>query len=198
MIPLGSGSGPSSARVMIVGEMWGYAEIREGYSFAGSSGEELNKMLEEAGIPRSTCWVTNVVNAMPPRGDIEAWIPKKKKEITSAMIPIRGKMCDKAVQQGLLALADEIRLVKPDVIIAAGNTALWALTGIEGVMKWRGSQLMTDLHLVEPTKVIPIVHPAAMMRDWDWRPIIVQDLEAGGPRGRIEVPFQRAGVELLR
>ena len=146
-------------------------------------------MLEEAGIPRSTCWVTNVVNAMPPRGDIEAWIPKKKKEITSAMISIRGKMCDKAVGQGIASLIEEINLVKPNVIIAAGNTALWALTGIEGVMKWRGSQLLTDDYFGEMpgVKVIPIVHPAAIGCGLGMEADHRAGPEAGGPRGRIEV-----------
>ena len=180
MIHLGSGDGPPTARVMIVGEMWGHSEQRDGRPFAGGSGEELNRMLHEAGLLRSECFVTNVVNAMPPAGLIESWIPKKKKEITSKMVSIRGKMCDPIIRQGIDALRDEIKLVKPNLIIAAGNTALWALTGMEGILKWRGSQLMMDGEL-QPLghprrKVIPIIHPAMVFRDWSLRRIIIQDL----------------------
>lgn len=182
MIHLGNGQGPSSARVMIVGEMWGHSEQREGYPFAGGSGEELNKMLHEAGMLRSDCFVTNVVNAMPPRGMIESWIPKKKSEIRSDMVKVRGRMCDKVIAQGLQALLDEIRLVRPNLIIAAGNTALWALTGAEGVLKWRGSQLWSQFEdlgadQLGKIKVIPIIHPAMIFRDWTMRKIIVQDLK---------------------
>lgn len=177
-IPLGHGDGPPSARIMIVGEMWGHSELRDGRPFAGGSGEELNRMLHEAGLLRSECFVTNVVNAMPPRGLIESWIPKKKKDITSKMLLFRAKMVDPIIQQGFDALLDEIKLVKPDLIIAAGNTALWALTGMEGILKWRGSQLVTDLASarIRDTKVVPIIHPAMVFRDWPLRRIIVQDL----------------------
>lgn len=182
MIPLGHGDGPPSARVMIVGEMWGHSEMRDNRPFAGTSGEELNRMLHEAGILRSECFVTNVVNAMPPRGLIESWIPKKKKDVTSKMVSFRGKMVDPVIVQGYESLLAEIRLVKPNLIIAAGNTALWALTGMEGILKWRGSQLWSDIdHPALPPdtqgiKVIPIIHPAAIMREWSLRRIVVQDL----------------------
>ena len=177
MIPLGNGDGPPSSKVMIVGEMWGHSEMREHRPFAGGSGEELNRMLHEAGLLRSECFVTNVVNAMPPAGLIESWIPKKKKDITSKMVSIRGKMCDPIIQQGIDALRDEIKLVKPNLVIAAGNTALWALTGMEGILKWRGSQLYSDKEFHdERLKVIPIVHPAMVFREWSLRRVIVQDL----------------------
>jgi DNA polymerase I-like protein with 3'-5' exonuclease and polymerase domains/uracil-DNA glycosylase len=179
MIPLGSGDGPSSARVMIVGEMWGHSELREGRSFAGSSGEEMNRMLHDAGILRSECWVTNVVNAMPPAGNIDVWIPSKKRDIRSDMVPLRGRMVEPCIVEGIKRLQQEIRLVKPNVIIAMGNTALWALTGKTGVQKWRGSQLRSDREFFadQTWKVIPTIHPAAVMREWGWRKIVVQDLK---------------------
>lgn len=180
MIHLGNGDGPSSARVMVVGEMWGHSEQRDGRPFAGSSGEELNRMLHEAGMLRSECFVTNVVNAIPPASLIESWIPKKKRDITSKMVKARERMVDPIILQGIAALLDEIGLVKPNVIVAAGNTALWALTGLEGILKWRGSQLMTSEGLFTLTgrryKVIPIIHPAAVMREWSLRRIVIQDL----------------------
>lgn len=182
---LGNGDGSPSSRVMIVGEMWGYSEVREGRPFAGSSGEELNRMLHEAGFLRSECYVTNVVNAMPPQGMIDNWIPKKRKDIRSNFVRVRDKLVDPIVARGLQALLDEISLIKPNLILAAGTTALWALGGQEGILKWRGSQLMTDpetLHAQgferagEPRKLIPIIHPAAVMREWSLRRIVIQDL----------------------
>lgn len=201
MIPLGSGDGPPSARIMIVGEMWGHSELREGRSFAGTSGDEMSRMLHEAGILRSECFTTNVVNAMPPAGNIDVWVPKKKKDIHSGMVSMRGRMVEPCIAEGFKRLLDEIRLVKPNLIIAFGNTALWALTGMTGVQKWRGSQLVTDEYarpLGQPIKVIPTIHPAAVMREWSWRNIVIQDLKRCAREkdttGYTNVPFWKFTV----
>jgi uracil-DNA glycosylase family 4 len=59
-------SGPTDARVMIVGEAPGAEEERKGEPFVGASGHELTKMLHEAGIARSQCFITNVCRERPP------------------------------------------------------------------------------------------------------------------------------------
>lgn len=182
---LGRGTGNPSARVMIVGEAWGNYEEAKGEPFVGPSGEELNRMLSEARIPRESCFVTNLVNARPPYGDVEQWIPKQKKNITSKMVGVRGKLVDPIVRDGYAALLREIGLVRPDLIIALGSSALWALTGAEGIQKWRGSQLYLSIpfdtvppgvSLPDPVKVVPTIHPAAIMREWSWRRTAVHDL----------------------
>jgi len=84
--------------------------------------------------------------------------------------------------EGYHSLLKEIQLVKPTIIIALGNTPLFALTGRQGITKWRGSQLVQNAaDLLEPTgepppKVIPTYHPAAILRQWDWRAIALNDL----------------------
>jgi len=174
---LGHGNGPSNARIAIVGEVWGNYEDRTKEPFIGPAGEEMNRMLHEVGILRSECWVTNVVNARPPNGSVEAWIPKKKKDIKSTFVGLHEKLVDPLVVAGYKQMIGELSLVKPNIIVAMGNTALWALTGAEGVMKWRGSQLYTTAPGLPKTKLIPTVHPAAIMRDWSLRAISLHDLK---------------------
>lgn len=69
-------------------------------------------------------------------------------------------------------------MCQPDVIIALGNVALWALTGNWGITSWRGSELKCTLSLALPyaPKVIPTYHPALILRQWTWRQTAVHDL----------------------
>lgn len=164
--------GPVPARVMLVGEAPGADEERLGEPFVGQSGQELNRMLQEAGISRSECFITNVARVRPPANDISHFIAKSKKDITSEHHEHRGKFVKRPILDGINLLAKEIALVKPNIIIAFGNTSLWALTGKWGILRWRGSMLVGDFG----KKVIPTVHPAAILREWSLRAIAVQDL----------------------
>lgn len=192
MIPLGRGDGPIPARVMVVGEAWGAEEDRLRTPFVGASGSELNRMLQEAGILRSECFVSNVVNARPPGNDFGAWVAERKKDITSEHRPMRDKMVLPIVLEGHQRLLTEIAAVKPNVIIACGNYSMWALSGNWGITKWRGSLLhLTDQNgngLVPindtgrnedagfPVKLIPTIHPASVLREWKQRAAVVRDL----------------------
>lgn len=147
-------------------------------------------MLHDAGIMRSECYTTNVINARPPANDIDRWVTVKRKEIQPDMVKLRDRWVKPIVAQGFARLLQEIHLVKPNIIVALGSTALWALTGAWGVTKWRGSQLRCqisrDLYpqgILRPTdepwsgKLIPILHPALVLRDFSQRQITVQDLK---------------------
>lgn len=166
--------GPIPAKIMIVGEAPGAEEEARGVPFVGASGMELNKMLHESGITRSECFVTNVCRERPYNNDIGNFIALKKKDITSEHISLRDKWVRRPVSEGLSLLSKEIEMVQPNVIIALGNTALWGLTGLWGIGKWRGSMLFTDSGR---HKVIPTLHPAAILRQWSDRAIAVNDLK---------------------
>jgi len=170
---------------MVVGEAPGEAEERQGIPFVGPSGMELNRMLHEAKITRSECFVTNVCRVRPPPhivkgrtiyNDIGAFFAKAKKDITNEHTLTNGKYVKSPIIQGINLLSKELEMVKPNVIIALGNTALWALTGLWGITRWRGSMLVTP----GGRKVIPTYHPAAILRQWDLRAIAVHDLKRAG------------------
>lgn len=184
-------SGPIPAKIMIVGEAPGADEVARGEPFVGVSGNELNKMLGEAGISRQECFVTNVARERPPsyqdktgkwmHNDIEQWIselknhprlPDKKTPDPSFVFKQHDLWLKKPILDGLVMLSQEIAAVKPNVIIACGNLAMWALTAKWGITKWRGSMLSTP----HGTKVIPTYHPSAILRQWPWRAITVKDL----------------------
>lgn len=138
------GEGPIPSRIMLVGEAPGENEERQGVPFVGASGQELNRMLQEAGIMRSECYVTNVCKTRPPDNQISAWIALKKKDITAAHRLLRDKYCLPPILEGYTELITEIEMVQPNIVVPFGNLALWALTGHWGVTKWRGSLLSVD------------------------------------------------------
>src|SRR3990170_3156877 len=105
------GSGPTNAKIMLVGEAFGYEEERAGEPFVGASGQELNRMLHEVGIMRSECYVTNLVNSRPANNDIGTWIAAKKKDITYQHVQLRDKYVMPIVLEGYKRLLKEVELV---------------------------------------------------------------------------------------
>ena len=183
------GEGPPSARIMIVGEVFSESDSKKGTPFSGTSGEELNRMLHEAGIMRSECYLSNVVNAYPQWGKVESLIPEQKRSMNPSLVRVRDKYVAPLLLDGFESLKREIALVRPRVIIALGNAALWALTGADSVAKWRGSLLETDGEVGLPgIRVIPTFHPSTLYRMWEWRAIAVQDLKRAAREAISPVP----------
>lgn len=154
-------SGPTDAKIMIIGEAPGADEEIAGVPFVGSSGTELTKMLHEAGIVRSECFLTNVCKYRPPENKIENFFLDEKRTKPNELI-----------LEGVAELKQEIANVKPKLIVALGNTSLWALAGTNGITKWRGSMLSYGTSLLMPT-----YHPAHVLRQWEVRSIAIHDLK---------------------
>lgn len=164
--------GPRNAAIMLVGEGPGADEEYYGMPFCGAAGYELSSELRDAGIARSDCFVTNVVRYRPEKNDISLFITGVKRDGESRGFKFHnGMWVAPFVIEHLQHLENEINEVRPNVIVALGNTALWALTGHLGVTKWRGSQMKSKFG----PKVVPILHPALILREYSWRAITVQD-----------------------
>lgn len=177
---------------MIIGEAFGEREAQEGKPFVGPSGWELDKMLAQAGLSRANAFVTNVVNKRPPANKIEEWLrPKPLKKAPLGWTMWNGGMVIQHCEEELARLQQEIERVQPKVIIAFGNTALWALTGLDGVMKWRGSVLRTREGW-PPAIVIPTYHPAYVLRMWEVRTTAISDM------GRARAALDGRLIEPLR
>jgi uracil-DNA glycosylase len=179
-------SGPPDAGIVIVGESWGLEELAESQPFVGQSGQEFNRMLSEAGLNRDEIFCTNVVNKKPPRNELGRLFLPYSKDAPKH----RGLNPTAEIMAELSRLKDQLTRYPRDLIIVAGNWALWALTdktGVgskhyewtvkepTGIISWRASQIYSDT-LPTPIPVLPIVHPAAILREWKWRQTTVQDL----------------------
>jgi Uracil DNA glycosylase superfamily len=201
----GSWAGPRDPKLLIVGEAWGEAEYQTHQPFAGASGIELWRMLGEAlpdiypeqhnvslqeaykighaWIRNRKTWLdlasisyTNVLNLRPPGNRLEAMCCPKSQLPVDYSLPAlsRGLYLKPEYLLEVNRLLDEINIAKPNCIIAAGNTACWALLNSINISSIRGT---VTLSVVEPyCKVVPIYHPAAILRQWNWRPVTVADI----------------------
>jgi DNA polymerase I - 3''-5'' exonuclease and polymerase domains len=156
---------------MLIGDVWSFEEERTRQPISGPAGREMDRMLQDAGILRSDCYVTCAVNARPERNDLTVWMPTAKKDIRSIHTLYEGKHIHPIILEGFEQLKQEIDLVGPDLIITFGNLPLWLLTGADSVMKWRGSLLS-----YKGIRLVPTYHPAAVMKQWELRSPVLTDL----------------------
>ena len=109
------GAGPPDARVMMVGEQPGDQEDLAGAPFVGPAGQLLDRALVEAGIDRSTVYVTNAVKhfKFEPRGKRRIHKKPDRSEIDACR----------------WWLDRELAVTRPAVVVALGGTAVQALLG---------------------------------------------------------------------
>ncbi len=157
-------SGPLNAPLAIIGEAGGVQEEREGIPFRGAAGNKLKLYLNEVGLTLGEVYLDNVYPYRPRGNDINTVSPE---EIHHEWIP--------KLRQRLNQLTN----VK--VIVPVGNYACYALTGKGtvkgvgrrstednvGITKLRGS-VYTHYCNSRPVKVIPTIHPAAILRRAKW------------------------------
>lgn len=109
------GEGVAHARLMLVGEAPGDAEDLAGHPFVGPSGALLDRALDQAGIERRAVYVTGAVKhfKFEQRG-------KRRLHVKPTISEI--KACH-------FWLDEELRLVRPRLVIALGATAGRAVLG---------------------------------------------------------------------
>ena len=163
------------ANIAIVGEAWGEAEEKACTPFVGYSGQELTRMLEDAGIHRSECYLTNVFNLHPPGNQVEFFCGTKAEGIDGYPALVKSKYVRTEFIYELERLGQELADINPNIIVALGNTASWALLGRTAISKYRGTTELST-HTATGYKVLPTYHPAAVCRQWELRPTTVMDL----------------------
>lgn len=163
------------AKIALVGEAYGEAEEKAQTPFVGFSGQELTRMLEDAGIHRAECFLTNVFNAHPPGNQVEWFCGPKDEAITGYPALIKSKYVRSEYIPELERLGSELLEADPNIIVALGNTASWALLGRTAISKYRGTTELST-HTATGYKVLPTYHPAAVCRQWELRPTTVMDL----------------------
>ena len=142
------GEGSPSAEVMLVGEQPGDQEDRQGHPFVGPSGKLLDAALDQAGIDRSRVYVTNSVK------HFKFVVIERGRRLHKKPNAAEVRACHPWLQE-------EIRLLKPRVIVALGATAAQALLGKQfRVTEQRGRPVSSEL----AEAVIATVHPSAVLR----------------------------------
>lgn len=141
-----AGIGPIGAKIAICGEAPGAHEDRAGLPFVGPSGDMLDEFLDSIKLRRKEVYLTNICKFRPPNNDLN------KLGLINIDLDEQGKRT-----------RDELASIKPNVVIALGNTALRYLTGKNKITKYRGSILTM---LGGFPKVVATFHPAHLLRGY--------------------------------
>jgi DNA polymerase len=143
------GEGPAHARLMLVGEQPGDQEDKVGRPFVGPAGKLLDEGLAAAGLDRRRVYLTNAVKHFK----------FVRKELTRRRLHKKPTAAE--VRACRPWLEWEIRLVKPQVIVALGATAAQALLGPKfRVTEQRGKPIPSEW----ADAVIATVHPSSVLR----------------------------------
>ena len=145
------GVGNPLAEVMFIGEGPGENEDLQGEPFVGRAGKLLDKMLDAVELDRHTnVYIANIVKCRPPQNRD----PKPEEQ-----------------EQCIEWLRAQVRLIRPKVIVCLGRIAAAKIikpdikiTKEHGMWFEKGGILM-----------MPMLHPAALLRDPRKKPEAFQD-----------------------
>ncbi len=160
-------------KIAFVAEAPSDEELRKLIPLVGPSGRVYNQLLRVAGIERHEVLTTNVFDFKLPDNDIKRICGKtadmKKWRADGYDLPPIGKgnYLIPEFQECLERLAMEIKQARPNVIVPLGGTALWAFTGYTNIMARRGAVQMATM-TVPGAKLVPTLHPAALLRMWNF------------------------------
>lgn len=144
------GEGPEGAAIAIVGEQPGDQEDVEGRPFVGPAGQLLSRALEEAGIERSTAYLTNAVKHFK-------FVARGKRRLHQS--PTAGE-----VKHYRWWLMKELSFVRPRLVVTLGATAALALTGRSvSVLRERGPMGFGQKGLGDWEGFVT-VHPSYLLR----------------------------------
>ena len=144
------GEGPKRAAMMLIGEQPGDYEDVAGKPFVGPAGKIMDRALAEAGIDRSQVYVSNAVKHFK-------WEPRGKRRI-------HQKPNSREIAACRPWLEAELRIVKPNLVVAMGATAAQAIFGPGfRVTRERGKVLSSKL----APRVLATVHPSSLLRQPD-------------------------------
>lgn len=147
------GEGPERAPIMIVGEAPGFMEDRAGRPFVGRAGQLLTQLLAEAGLDRRRVYLSNTVRCLPPKvGGSAAPSP----EAIRACRPFLDR---------------EFELVRPAIVVLAGNTPLQSLF----TPRLRVGAVHGRAYYKDGRWLYPIYHPSYALRAGTVQEVTITD-----------------------
>jgi len=145
------GEGPVDAQVMFIGEAPGRAEDTRGRPFVGRSGHLLDRSLDHIGLRRQDVYITNIIKCRPPYNKD----------------PLAGE-----IDACHLHLQRELLTVRPKVVATLGRVSFSFF--VKGATL---SEVHGKPQLAQGFIVLPMYHPAAVLRNPDLGPVFAHDAE---------------------
>jgi len=150
------GEGPSSAKVLFIGEAPGAQEQIERRPFVGRSGKLFRKILEEeSGIKPELVYISNIVKVRPP----------DNRDPSLEELAAFKEYLDK-----------EIEILQPELIVTLGRYSM-----AKFLPKVKISQVHGKLHKVKwegkLNYILPMYHPAAALRATKTKNAFIEDFK---------------------
>jgi uracil-DNA glycosylase family 4 len=140
------GVGSIDAQLMFVGEAPGADEDEQGEPFVGTAGQLLTKIILATGLSRADVYIANILKCRPDTPGQSSGNRKPTPEEMATCIPY---------------LHEQIDLIRPQVIVALGATAVEGLLGkTVGITKLRG-----NWQTYRGTPLMPTFHPSYLLRN---------------------------------
>jgi uracil-DNA glycosylase len=147
------GSGNPYADVLILGEGPGAEEDEQGLPFVGRSGKLLTDILKAIKFERNDVYIANIVKCRPPGN--------------RAPTPLEMNTC-------IPYFKKQIELIKPKLILCVGLTAAHGLLHNNDSL----TNLRGKVFEYESSKVMVTYHPAALLRNPNWKRGCWEDVQA--------------------
>ena len=147
------GTGNPNAEALILGEGPGAEEDEQGLPFVGRAGKLLNDILKAIKFERSEVYIANIVKCRPPGNRTPT--------------PVEMETC-------MPYLKKQIELINPKLILCVGLTAAHGLL----LNKDSLTNLRGKVFEYEGRKVMVTYHPAALLRNPNWKRGCWEDVQA--------------------
>lgn len=145
------GVGSYDAELMFVGEAPGMDEDSQGEPFVGKAGQLLTKIIETMGLSRETVYIGNVLKCRP---DTPGRRYGNRKPTPQEMVTCRPY------------LMEQIRTIRPKVLVALGATAVEGLMNLSSVAITRYRGEFKDFGGIP---LMPTYHPSYVLRNQSHR-----------------------------
>ena len=146
------GVGNPNADIVVIGEAPGAEEDARGEPFVGAAGQLLNKILAAIQLRREDVYIANILKSRPPGN----------------RTPERFE-----VEQCMPYLLKQLDLIRPRFILVLGLTAANTLLNRKAKM----GELRGAVHDFHGIKVVVTYHPAALLRNQQWKRPTWEDVQ---------------------
>lgn len=153
------GLGSTNPRVFLVGDYAQGEDVSSNYALQGYKASMLQKFCKTAGVQWNDLYRTLLIKGPVPHVENLKRKTKGKEKKTEVEY---GKVLNSLLTPEFApVLLDEIRTLKPNLLVPLGETSFQFLTGLEGIRKFRGSILRLNplLGIDKYTKVLPTLGP---------------------------------------
>lgn len=159
--------------MLIVGEYFSQGDAENGRPFSDGLGKMFKQFLRQTGIDPRECKFLNVVNR--PTSTYKSLVGPKEVGQPGVKFVKRGEYLRADHWDDVVLLRKTINSLRPNLVLALGDLALWALTDETSVKNSRG-RITPGNSTIPGIKVLPTYSPRNIAQEYSLRPVLLADL----------------------